>query len=321
MKRLLVLLITLTLLSAMVGCQNEQPVAEQEKNEEPITVGYAQLETTTVWRQAQLKSIEEACIENGFKFIFSDAQSQTAKQVSDIEDLITQGADYIVVSPAEDKGLESALADCKAANIPVLIIDREISAPAGEDYVCYIGADFYNEGRNIGEWLVSETDGKCNVVEIQGTPGSCATGRTEGFLAAIKDSSDIKILSQQNGNWTRADAQKVMENIIQSEGGNIEAVYSHSDEMLYGILIALENAGMKPGTDVLVCSIDGTKTMVQKIIDGEVNADYLCSPFFGPKVVEVINSLISGDEVETNILNPGFLFDKNNAADNLDKAC
>lgn len=313
MKKVIAMVLTLCMVFALCATAS----AEEEK---PI-LGYAQLETTTAWRQAQLNSMKESAEAAGFEFIYTDAQSDPSKQVSDVEDLIVQGADYIVISPANDKGYDAVLADCKAEGIPVIIIDRELAMAPGENYVCYIGADFYNEGKCIGEWMVEEFDGACNIVEIQGTPGSCATGRSEGFYSVIEEYPDMVLLSGQNGNWTRADAQIVMENIIQAHGDDIDVVYSHSDEMLYGILIALENAGYKPGEDVKVCSVDGTVTMVQKIVDGEVSADYLCSPFFGPAVMEVVDKLANGETVDTNILNPGFMFTADNAADNMDKAC
>ena len=300
----------------LVGCGQQSAEPEDKQ----ITVAYSQLQTTTVWRQEQLRSIQEAVEANGHRFIFADAQSSIAKQAADIEDLITQGADYLVVSPDDWRGLESSLDYAKAEGVPVIVIDREIDIPPGELYLCYIGADFWAEGRNVAEWLVEETGGNAKVIEILGGPSSAATGRSEGFYGVVDNYPGIEILASQTGSWTKLDAQNVMENLIQAHGSDIEVVYSHADEMTLGILVALGNAGMNPGTDVLVCGVDGTYIVVQRLLSGEMNANYLCDNKFGPAVADVIEKHRRGEEIPGQVVLEGFLFTQENVAANIQKS-
>jgi ribose transport system substrate-binding protein len=130
----------------------------------------------------------------------------------------------------------------------VFLIDREAAGKAGEDYVTFIGSNFVEEGQRAGDWVVKNTNGKAGVIILEGTAGSSvALDRNKGFTDAIKTSPDIKVLASQTANFTRAEGQKVMENLIQAHGKNITVVYTHNDEMALGAIQALKAANMKPG--------------------------------------------------------------------------
>lgn len=330
MKRVLALLLALTMVIALAACapkpaepaaapaEAAAPAAEPAKT---LKVGFSQMENNNPWRIAETNSIKDEAAKRGIELVYTDAQSQTAKQVSDVEDMIAQKVDYILLAPREFEGLAPALQAAKAAKIPVILIDRAAAGTAGEDYVTLIASDFILEGQQAGEWLAKQTNGKANIVELTGTTGSSvARDRSDGFKQAISKYPDMKIIASQTGDFARANGQKVMENIIQAKGKEITAVYAHNDEMAIGAIQALKAAGMTPGKDVILISIDGEKDALKAIVAGELGATVECNPRFGPSAFDVIEKLQKGEKVPTSIVNPDRFFDKSNAEQFIDEA-
>jgi ribose transport system substrate-binding protein len=282
-----------------------------------IVVGFSQMENNGPWRIAETKSMRDEAAKRAdrIEYIDTDAQGQTAKQVNDVEDLITRGVSAIFLAPREARGFESALQAAKEAKIPVFLIDREVEGKAGEDFVAFIGSDFVTEGRRAGEWLVKQTNGKAGIIELTGTSGaSVAKDRHDGFMQALNGSPDMKILASVNAEFTRATAQNVMANLIQAHNKNITAVYTHNDEMALGAIQALEAAGMKPGKDIIIISVDGQKSALQAIIDGKMNATVECNPRFGPIAFDTLEKFLRGEKIEQKIIMQDRFFDASNAA-------
>ena len=282
-----------------------------------IVVGFSQMENDGPWRIAETNSMRQEAAKRGdrFELVVTDAQGQTAKQVSDVEDLVAQGVDAIFLAPREAQGFESALQAAKEKKIPVFLIDREVDGVAGEDFVAFIGSDFVEEGRRAGEWLAKQTNGKANIVELSGTPGSSpARDRHDGFMKAIGGYPDMKIITSQTGNFTRAQGQRVMENLIQAHGRNITAVYTHNDEMALGAIQAIKAAGLKPGKDVIIISVDGQRSALEAIARGEMNATVECNPRFGPIAFDTLERHLRGEKIEPRIIMQDRFFDQSNAA-------
>ncbi|HYO92166.1 MAG TPA: ABC transporter substrate-binding protein, partial [Pyrinomonadaceae bacterium] len=265
-----------------------------------LKVGFSQMEENNPWRIAETNSMRDEAKKRGDKFelVVTNAQGQTSKQVSDVEDLIAQRVDAIFLAPREFEGLGSALQRAKEAKIPVFLIDREAAGKPGEDFVAFLGSNFVEQGKRAGDWLVKNSNGKAGIVELTGTAGSSvARDRSEGFRDAIKNSPDMKILTSQTGNFSRAEGQKVMENIIQAHGKAITAVYAHNDEMALGAIQALESANMNPGTDVLIISVDGQKSALQAILDGKMNVTIESNPRFGPLAFATLEKFWAGEKL------------------------
>ncbi|MEA2174207.1 MAG: galactofuranose transport system substrate-binding protein [Blastocatellia bacterium] len=281
-----------------------------------IVVGFSQMENNGPWRIAETNSMKEEARKRGDKFelVVTDAQGQTSKQVSDVEDLIARRVKAIFLAPREFEGLAPAIQAAKQAGIPIFLIDREAAGKAGEDYVTFIGSNFVEEGQRAGEWLAKQTNGKAGIVELTGTAGSSvANDRSQGFKDAIKDKPEMKIIASQTGDFTRATAQKVMENIIQSKGKEITVVYAHNDEMALGAIQALKDANMNPGKDVIVVSVDGEKAALQAIGQGTMNVSVECNPRFGPIAFDTLEKYLNGEKVSTKIIVPDRFFDQSNA--------
>jgi ribose transport system substrate-binding protein len=107
--------------------------------------------------------------------------------------------------------------------------------------------------------------------------------------------------------------------LIQAHGKNITAVYAHSDEMALGAIQALKAAGLQPGKDVLVVSVDGQKTALEAIIRGEMNATVECNPRFGPIAFDTLEKYLRGETVPAKIIIEDRFFDSSNAAQHVNE--
>jgi ABC-type sugar transport system substrate-binding protein len=299
------------------------PLLGCAKENDKFVVGFSQMENNNPWRIAETNSMKDEAAKRSDKYelIVTDAQGQTAKQVSDVEDLVARNVDAIFLAPREYEGLAPALLAAKEANVPVFLIDRAAAGTAGEDYVAFIGSDFVEEGRRAARWLVEKTNGKAGIIELTGTAGSSvARDRSEGFLEVIKAQPGMQIIASQNAEFSRANGQKVMENLVQRYGPQITAVYAHNDEMALGAIQALKDAGRKPGQDVTIVSIDGEKDALQAIIRGELGASVECNPRFGPIAFDTLEKFTAGQPVNPRIIVEDKFFDASNAAQHVAEA-
>ncbi|MBB4635769.1 ABC transporter substrate-binding protein [Longimicrobium terrae] len=296
-------------LSALAGCRKE--AASDGK----WTVGFSQMGHDNPWRMAQTASLRDEAQKRGYDIVVTDAQDQTAKQVADVEDLIARRVNVILLAPREYEGLAPALQAAKEANIPVILVDREAEGKAGDDFVTFLGSNFVEQGRRAAEWLVKETGGTAGIVELTGTPGSSvASDRAKGFREVIAQHPGMKILASQTGEFSRATGQRVMQNIAQSLGPQITAVYAHNDEMALGAIQAVRAAGRTPGTDVRIVSIDGQRAALEAIQRGELGATVESNPRFGPIAFETIEQVRKGQQVPPKKLITDRFFDRTNAA-------
>lgn len=280
-------------------------------------VGFSQSEKeANPFRIAETQSIKDEAAKVGVKqLLTTNANSQLSKQISDIQDMINQGAQALIVAPLNSDGLEPALAAARAKKIPVLTIDRKVNSKPCEDYVAFLGSNFVEQGERAAAEMAKALDNKGKVAILLGSSGNnVTTDRTNGFVDKLKEiAPDIEIVAQQTGEFTREKGQQVMEQIIQAQP-DITGVYAENDEMGLGALVALKSAGKTPGTDVQVVSIDGTRNAVQKVVDGEMYAVVESNPRFGPLAFETLETFLSGAPVSQNVVISDKLYGKDNAA-------
>jgi ribose transport system substrate-binding protein len=278
-------------------------------------VGFAQMESDNPWRLAQTKSLRDEAAKRGIPLVVTDAQGQTAKQVSDVEDLIARRVNLILLAPREYQGLAPALQAAKQAKIPVVLVDREAAGKPGQDYVTFLGSNFVEQGQRAAEWLAKTTNATATVVELSGTPGSSvAADRAKGFREGLAKYPGMKVVATQTGDFSRAKGQQVMQNLAQSLGSGFTAVYAHNDEMALGAIEALKAAGRKPGQDVVVVSIDGERAALEAIQRGELGATVESNPRFGPLAFETVEQVRRGEPVPARKLVTDRFFDRSNAA-------
>lgn len=244
------------------------------------TVGFAQIGSESGWRAAETTVTRQEAEKRGHDLKFADAQQKQENQIKAVKTFIAQGVDAILLAPVVATGWDQVLQEAKDAEIPVVLLDRQVDS--SEDlYLTAVGSDLEHEGRVAGEWLVQQVGDKtCNVVELQGTTGSSpAIKRKAGFEAGIAGHDNIKITRSQTGDFTRTKGKEVMESFLKAEGGTeICALYAHNDDMAVGAIQAIKEAGKKPGTDILVVSIDAVPDIFQAMVAGEANATVELTP-------------------------------------------
>jgi galactofuranose transport system substrate-binding protein len=280
-------------------------------------VGFSQSEKeANPFRIAETESIQAEAAKVGVKqLLTTNANSQLSKQISDIQDMINKGAQALIVAPLNSDGLEPALAAARAKNIPVLTVDRKVNTQPCKDYVAFLGSNFVEQGKRAAKEMAKALGNKGKVAILLGASGNnVTTDRTSGFVDELKASApDIQVVAQQTGEFAREKGQQVMEQIIQAQP-DINGVYAENDEMALGALVALTSAGKKPGTDIHVVSIDGTRNAVQKVVDGQMFAVVESNPRFGPLAFQTLSTFLGGQPVPQNVVISDKLYGKDNAS-------
>ncbi|MFD9127096.1 ABC transporter substrate-binding protein [Kitasatospora sp. NPDC059571] len=280
-------------------------------------VGFSQSEKeANPFRIAETQSIKDEAAKLGVKkLLTTNAQSQLSKQISDIQDMLNQGAQLLIVAPLNSDGLQPALAAAAAKHVPVITVDRKINATACKDYLAFIGSNFVEQGKRAADALIQATGGTGKVAILLGASGNnVTTDRTSGFVDELKAKAPgLEIVAQQTGEFARDKGQQVMEQLIQSKP-EITAVYAENDEMGLGAVTALKGAGKKPGKDVMVVSIDGTRNAVQALAAGEYNGVIESNPRFGPLAFATAQKFFSGEAIPQDIVITDRAYDAANAA-------
>jgi ABC-type sugar transport system substrate-binding protein len=280
-----------------------------------IKVGFAQTGAESAWRTANTVSMKAEAEKRGIDLKFSDAQSKQENQIRAVRSFVTQHVDVIVLAPIIETGWDPVLREAKRASIPVILTDRTIQTADESLFTCFIGSDFYEEGRMTADWLAAHVSGKGRIVELQGTPGSApANERRKSFADEIAKFPGMKIIDSQSGDFRRSGGKEVMEAFLKKYGHDIDIVYAHNDDMALGAIQAIEEAGLKPGKDIVIVSIDAIREGVQAVVDGKINCVVECNPLFGPKVYDTVAKILAGDAVPKKLYNKDRLFDATNAA-------
>ncbi|WP_437594975.1 ABC transporter substrate-binding protein [Sorangium sp. So ce1000] len=311
----MVALAGLALILVGQGCQKEE--------KKQITLGFSQIGAESEWRTANTKSIEESAKAAGIDLKLSDAQQKQENQIKAIRSFIAQKVDVIAFSPVVETGWEPVLREAKEAKIPVILTDRAVDTKDDSLWVSFMGSDFVEEGRRAAKWLVEKTKDQkdpINIVELQGTVGSApAIDRKKGFEEILKDKPQYKILRSQTGDFTRAKGKEVMEAFLKAEGKNINVLYAHNDDMAIGAIQAIEEAGLKPGKDITIISIDAVKGAFEAMMAGKLNVTVECSPLLGPQLMSAVKDLVAGKQLPKRIVTEEGVFPMETAAQEFPK--
>ncbi len=266
-----------------------------------MTMCFPQLGAESDWRTADTASFKSEAEKDGFKLVFSDAQQKQENQISAVRACIQQGVSVIALPPVVEDGWDAVLTEAHNAGIPVIIVDRSVSADKSL-YVSHIGSDMVLEGQRAAAEFNKKFPNGAKILELSGTTGSgAAVGRAQGFREKLN--SNIQIVDSQTGNFTRAEALPVMQAFLQKykAGTDFQGIFIHNDDMGIGAIEALKAAGVKPG-DLFIVSVDGTRGGFQAMIDGWFQADVECNPLLGPQVAEMALKIMNGQPVDANVL-------------------
>ncbi|HEU5134751.1 MAG TPA: ABC transporter substrate-binding protein [Steroidobacteraceae bacterium] len=283
---------------AVSGCTREQP-------DNRIVLGFSQIGAESEWRTANTESIKSAAMTSNIDLRFADAQQKQENQIKALRSFIAQKVDVIAFSPVVATGWDNVLMEARAAGIPVILTDRAVTSDPSL-YVGFLGSDFVEEGRKAARWVTGkfkDTPGDVNIVELQGTVGSApANDRKKGFEEIIAADPRFRIIRSQTGDFTRTRGKEAMEAILKSESRKIHVLYAHNDDMAIGAIQAIEEAGLKPGSEILIVSIDAVKGAFEAMIAGKLNATIECNPLLGPQLMTSVTEVVSGRPIPKRIV-------------------
>ncbi|MGH0051970.1 MAG: ABC transporter substrate-binding protein [Sphaerochaetaceae bacterium] len=308
--RWFVLLLCILTLS---GCDSRS----QRSSESPpvIVLGYSQLGDESSWRTQNSHSIIEAAKEAGIKIMFEEAMQDQENQIKAIRSFIAYKVDVIAFSPLVETGWDTVLNEAKTAGIPVIIVDRMIDTSDDSLYTCAIGSDFYWEGRRAGQFLLDKyqnTQEPVHIIELGGTADSTpAIGREEGFRDVIVANPHLQVIFNEDGDFMLSKGREIMQKVLSLyDPKDIDVLYSHNDDMTFGAIEVMQEAGIKPGKDIVIISVDATQRIVDYLKDGMVNCVIECNPNSGPQVMEITQKIVCGMTVRKNININEMIFDE-----------
>ncbi len=307
------------------GKPSEKPDAEPVlPGDELITIGFVQVGHESAWREAATESaIDTFSEENGYKLVFIDSDNNSDYQKQAVMDFVEQKVDYIVIDPIVTDGWNAVLKAAKKADIKVFVIDRTIDCDE-KLYEAWFGSDFEAEGEAAGAWLESYLENKgrssedISIVTVAGTEGSAAQkGRTTGFDKYINKHDNWTKLAEKDGEFTKEAGKRVMDEFI-SMFGKVDVVVCHNDNEAWGVIDALDEAGMTYGVggDTILISFDAVHDGLECVLMGKINADFECNPLSAPYVEEAIRKLENGQKIsrKTNYIDEACFQAENNVS-------
>ena len=260
MKKFISLLIVSLMILSLAACSS----GEELDTSDVQTIGLVISTLDNPFFVDLQTGAQEKADEIGAKLVVLDSQDDPAKEMSNVEDLISQGVSAIMINPTDSDAVAGAIKAANEASIPVVTLDRGAN---GGEVVSHIASDNVAGGKLAGEFIVEQLGGKGKVVELEGIPGaSAARDRGEGFNSAIAN-TDIEVVAKQTANFDRAEGLSVMENILQAQA-EIDAVFAHNDEMALGALEAIKTSGR----NIMVVGFDATDDAKASVANGEMAA-------------------------------------------------
>jgi ribose transport system substrate-binding protein len=287
-------LLLLTIAFTGCGSQREEPAAGTEQAASAQwTIGMSQCNLGEPWRvQMNLDLKNEAENHPELRIIFKDAQNDSLKQRSQIEEFISAGVDLLIVSPKEAAPLTPPVAAAFNRGIPVIILDRRV---LGDKFTCFIGADNRKIGRAAGEWISARLGDQGKVVELKGlmtsTPGQ---DRNSGFREGIRESR-LQIIFEADMKWLEPEARKEMESAL-ARFDRIDLVYAHNDPGAHGAYLAALAAGREK--DIIFVGIDGLPHEGQIYVKQGILAASFEYPTGGKEAIETSLKILRGVSVE-----------------------
>ncbi|GAB2565009.1 sugar ABC transporter substrate-binding protein [Leucobacter ruminantium] len=303
---------------SMAACSSDGGGGDAATDGSDITIGYSGYTVSNPFFAGILEGLERGAEETGATLISTNANGDPNQQVTDVENLITQGVDYIAINPADGKAIIPAVKAADAAGIPVIALADSI----GTDVTFTISQNHVEAGKMAAEEIVAfleEKNGepKGKVVNIQGLAGSpAATDRDKGFLEVMEQYPDVDIVATADGGWDTAVSNEVMNDILQAQP-EIDAVFAANGAEAVGVSRAIESAGrfVPVGEDghIYVIGIDGPKPAIENIRAGIQDAEISQQPItMSEEAVRLIVKLAKGEEVEKNVEWPSMLLTRDN---------
>jgi simple sugar transport system substrate-binding protein len=322
LNSLVLLMLIAPVYFTLPACTDRSTSAGAE-HEHRLVLGFSPVVSWGGWSGANADSVRNAARESGMEVLMEDSRYRQENQVATLRSFIHQRVDVIVFAPVVESGWDLVLTEIRSAGIPVILMDRNIEVNDNSLYLSHVGSDFVEEGRRAGSWLLEHTrgePGEIAILELRGSEGSApANDRKVGFAQAIAGDARYHIVESKSGNFFRAQARVITSNYLAGKGHHLRAIFAHNDGMALGGIDAVEAAGLKPGSDVLVIAIEGSREGVEAIVAGKLNASVECNPLLGPQLIAVAKDAASGKQVPRRVVVQETMFTRENAAAELPK--
>ena len=284
-----------------------------------ITIGVLGSGAESSWRTTLTKDIMNKAEEWNIELKYLDGQGKDELQIEHLEKLIEEKVDAIGFMPVMMSGWDEILTKVKEAGIPLIFLDRYADCSDESLWTSHIVNDWKKEGEMAGEWIIEylgeqrKLDEEIKIVEIRGTDDAeTAIDRGQGFREAIKEKENLKITILKCGDFTQVKGYGEMANIL-SETTDIDVLYCHNDDMAIGAIQAIEEAGLVPGEDILIISVEGTKKALEEVVHGKIACTVEDNPLMGDLFMEACVRLANGETIEREIHPIDRVFDITNA--------
>lgn len=223
--------------------------------------------------------------------------------------------DIILLSATEATGWEASLQRAQEAEIPVILVDRGIEPDDTSLYVTRIAPDNVQVAASVAEWAVSEFPEGAKYFTLEGPAGvGVVNERNQGWDSVIGSKPEFVKVGAQTANWSAEEAKSVFETVLRANDNDIQLVFAQNDEMGLGAALAVEEAGLTPGEDVKIATIDGTRGALEALAEGRLSFVAEYNPLFGETLLDVVNKTLNGEPVDSYIVVPSLTFDSPEAA-------
>jgi galactofuranose transport system substrate-binding protein len=280
------------------------------------TVGFVAVGPEGGWREANEKNIQETFTEDaGFDLKYAPATNLDQKsQIDAFTSFVDEGVDVILLSATEASGWEDSLERAQEAEIPVILLDRGIEPDDDSLYVTRIAPDNVEVAKEVGAWAVEQFPDGGNYITLEGPAGvGVVNERNEGWDASV-DGSGLVEVAAQTANWSAEEGKSVTETLLKANNNNIQLIFAQNDEMGLGAAQAVTEAGLTPGVDVKIATIDGTLAAMEALADGQLSYVHEYNPLFGETALDVVKKTLDGESVDSYIIVPSEEFASAEAA-------
>jgi len=300
------IIIFIIIACCLVGCRAQKSELSNIEDD-GIIVGFSQIGAESAWRTCNTRSVQDAAAEQGVQLVYANAEQKQENQIKALRSFIAYQVDVIAFVPIVTDGWDNVLQEARDAGIPVLVTDRKIDVADESLYAGFIGTDSLKEGRNAGLFVLdkfkekrerfAETEEYINIVELFGTEGSSvALGRAEGFREILEPHREFQIIYSKSGDFLRSKGYELAVEFLEMDQ-DIDVIFSHNDGMTLGVIEAMEEKGLLPGTDIVIITIDAQQAAIDALRDGKVNCVIECNPKTGPEIIKLAERLAAGEHI------------------------
>ena len=283
-----------------------------------VTVGFVAVGPEGGWRNANEQAVKDAFTEEaGYELKYAPAASPSDQksQLDAFSTFVNDEVDVILLTATEASGWEDSLELAQEAEIPVILLDRGVDA--SEDlYVTRIAPDNFQVAASVGSWAVETFAEGANYFVLEGVPGlSVVNERNEGFDSEVDGATGFTKVGAQTANWKTDEGKSVIETVLKANNNDIQFIFAQNDEMGIGAAQAVTAAGLVPGTDVKIATIDGTTGALEALAAGQLSFVAQYNPFFGDIAVDAVEKALAGETVESTIIVDSATFDSPEAGE------